>query len=63
LAAKISGTRHARTTPMAPNAKLAQAFHTKTGAGNVFLRWAGDPAEPKFQARLIPAQRRRRCPG
>ena len=32
---------------MAPNAKLAQAFHTKTGAGNVFLRWAGDPAETK----------------
>jgi hypothetical protein len=29
LAAKISGTRHARTTPIAANAKPAQAFHTK----------------------------------
>jgi hypothetical protein len=63
LATKVSGARHARTTPMAANAKPAQAFHAKTGRVTFFSARPVDPVEPKFQARLIPAQRRRRCPG
>jgi hypothetical protein len=62
LAAKISGTRHAKTTPIAANAKPAQAFHAKKGLLQFFFS-GQDHAEPKFQARLVPAQRRRRCPG
>ena len=47
LAAKISGTRHARTTPMAANAKPAQAFHAKKGRGDVFFTARRGPCGTK----------------